>query len=186
MKRGPVEYREGRQSFYFEDKWLIAKYDEASCHKKLNSAVSGSKAVDFCGLVDGVDAVYLIEVKDFRTHEAVNWNRVKPTTGDLAREVAQKVRDTLAGMIGAGRVEKGDWAKSAKRCGSVNTNLLIVLWLEVDGCGPADRHIKPMLDAHMQKLKESLRWAGARVMVVNEAVGADFVPNLRVHTIARP
>jgi len=41
VRRGPVEFHEGRQRFAFGDQWIVAKYDDEACSKALQKAVEG-------------------------------------------------------------------------------------------------------------------------------------------------
>jgi hypothetical protein len=185
MTRGPLELQEKRQRFFFDERWQIAKYDEASPCKALLRALQGSTAIDFCGRT--ADAIFLIEVKDFRTHHGENRERLDPSTAVLAKEVAQKVRDSIAGIVGAARASNDKfWAHIGRDCASPTVELFIVLWMEVDSYGQSAQQMKPRLDAHLKKLKEHLRWTGAHVMLLNEHVWADDLPGLQVRTVERP
>jgi len=185
MTQGPLEVQEKRQRFVFDQRWQVAKYDQESPCKALLRALPGSKAIDFCGRTS--DRVFLIEVKDFRTHHGENRERLDPSTAALAREVAEKVRDSIAGIVGAGRTSDDRfWAHVGKSCGSPAVKLVIVLWMEIDSHGQSAQQMKPKLDAHLKKLKEHLRWTGAHVMLLNEHVWADDLPGLQVRTVERP
>ncbi|MER2546316.1 MAG: hypothetical protein ABTS16_23250 [Candidatus Accumulibacter phosphatis] len=130
--------------------------------------------------------MFFIEVKDFRAYHTQNRDRIDASTGDLAREVAQKVRDSIAGIVGAGRTFDRDWTRIGKACASPKVQLVVVLWMEIDSHGLTSQAIKPRLDVHRKKLKEHLRWLNARVMLLNERVWANDIPGLQVSTIARP
>ena len=185
MTRGPLELKEKRQRFAFDERWQVAKYDEDSPCKALQRLLPGSKAIDFCGRTP--DAVFLIEVKDFRTYHAENRERLDASTAVLAREVAQKVRDSIAGIVGAARTSNDKfWAHIGRGCASPAVDLFIVLWMEVDSYGQTAQQMKPGLNAHLQKLKEHLRWTGAHVLLLNEHVWADDLPGLQVRTVERP
>lgn len=83
--------REGSLDFYFDSECHpVEKYDELKFYRRqFKKTCSSTKAVDF---ICGTDSIrYLIEVKDYRLHA-----RTKPS--GLAEEVAQKARDTLAGL----------------------------------------------------------------------------------------
>lgn len=88
-----IEINEGGLTFVFPEPCEAAKYDGWEFYQKRFQSTAGvSKAVDMV-CVTGRSA-WLIEVKDYRVHP-----RTKPI--DLADEVAQKVRDTLAGLAAA-------------------------------------------------------------------------------------
>ena len=88
-----TEIEEGDLTFSFPDRCEASKYDEWSFYRnQFQSVAGGSKAVDML-CIDG-DAVWLIEVKDYRQNP-----RTKLI--DLYDEVARKIRDTLSGLAAA-------------------------------------------------------------------------------------
>lgn len=108
-------YEEGSQRFVFQcSEWEWAhRYDGSKEQKNLGNAISGSKAVDF--VAHGKKYILLLEVKDFCGHEKENLWRITgetdhakklgitlgPQDHALHHELALKVRDTLAGLVGA-------------------------------------------------------------------------------------
>jgi hypothetical protein len=95
--------------FEFDDQWTaVEKWDDAAAFKdgirKLNGEVwnndrktfesVGAKAVDIVGVL-GRD-LYVIEVKDFRGHPETTKQQVQ----GRSLEIACKVRDTVAGLVG--------------------------------------------------------------------------------------
>ena len=96
----PVTLREEDLDFTFDATWQVcSQWDKEGVYSDLKTQASGSKGVDFVGLRGG--ALYLIEVKDYRTVEHQSSTREKLTDDMLADIVAAKVRDTVAGLIGA-------------------------------------------------------------------------------------
>ncbi len=91
----PSIFQEGRQQFEFDDHWSVEKYDDAKFYRKLCEQVVGTKAVDFVRL-ENREAVWFIELKDFRGHKIDNKHR---WSAELPGEFAQKIRDTLPGLI---------------------------------------------------------------------------------------
>ena len=86
----PVTLEEGRLKFQFEEASVPWKYDDSSFYRhQFQSFAGGAKGVDF--LCHTKDTLWLIEVKDYRAHE-------RQKSQDLSEEVAEKVRDTLAGL----------------------------------------------------------------------------------------
>lgn len=80
--------------FYFPSNWLASKYDDWTYYQKhFRQIVTRTKAVDVLA-IDPQNTAWLIEVKDYRTHP-----RSKKTP--LPNEIAQKVRDSLAGIASA-------------------------------------------------------------------------------------
>src|SRR4051794_8602213 len=98
-----------KQRFAFGDGWVAAfKYDDTRyyergplrCHGELDGVGHGTKAVDVVALHLHA-GLLLLEVKDFRGYRIQNKPRLK--SGEIAVEVALKIRDTVAGLIGAAR-----------------------------------------------------------------------------------
>lgn len=87
------ELVEGKLIFAFPLPLRAEKYDDWSFYRnQLTNAFGGAKAVDILCL--DTDCGWLIEVKDYRQHR-----RTKPS--ELGMEIAEKVRDTLAGLVAA-------------------------------------------------------------------------------------
>lgn len=107
------------------------KWDDHRGHQMGVGKLQG-KAVDFV-VVPTVGPSTFIEVKDYRGFRIAN--KPKRTTGALAQAVADKVRDTLAGLYWAssrdelGREELRAPIKAHSTHGS---KLWVVLWLEED------------------------------------------------------
>lgn len=116
--------------FRFDDRWVVIKYDDHRDYVERIKHLPETKAVDFVALVDE-RFFYFIEVKDFRGHRIENRDRV---LGDgLAIEVAQKVRDTIAGIVAAhhcGNIEV--WERFIECLTSSRTPVRVLLWLEDD------------------------------------------------------
>jgi hypothetical protein len=89
--------QEGNLRFGFPDDWAVVKYDESSFYRDQIERCEGTKAVDIIAYSRG--DMFIIEVKDFRGYRIQNKERL--TNSDLAIEIAQKVRDTMAGMYRA-------------------------------------------------------------------------------------
>ena len=83
---------EGSLTFSFSDAHEAVKYDEWPFYRRCFQVIPHTKAMDIICVTS--EAVWLIEIKDYRKH-----NRKKQ--GTIEEEVAQKVRDTLAGLAAA-------------------------------------------------------------------------------------
>lgn len=114
---------EGKLTFDFPDNWQASKFDEWSFYRnQFQKVCGGAKAVDMLAIAPQV-CCWTIEVKDYRQHR-----RTKAI--DLAEEIAEKVRDSLAALVAA-RVNTDDadekaMAEAALRC----PRLRVVLHLE--------------------------------------------------------
>ncbi len=112
--------------FTFPEGWLASKYDDWSHYRSHRDQFDrmnvGVKAVDVLAVEPG-ECCWLVEVKDYRLHQ-----RTKAI--DIAAEFAQKVRDTLAGLVAsqflANDAQERDSARRALRA----TRLRVVLHLE--------------------------------------------------------
>lgn len=179
---------EGKLRFEFESQWRVARYDgdedAVPAHAFYRNQVSRlpeTKAVDFVGILVGEG--YLIEVKDFRGYRIPNKKRL--SSGDLAIEVAQKVRDTIAGLVGAVRNETNPSILT-------DTGLLlfkkaetvrIVLWLEDDAAVDPKAWAEE-LNTLTTRIQTYLRWLTPRVLVVSISTYADKPPGIKVSNVS--
>lgn len=170
------EKPESRLRFRFEAPWrLVEKWDEHDCYTSGLHRYPTTAAVDFIGLYGSEP--YFIEVKNFRKYRIENKRRL--TSGELVEEVADKVRDTVAGMVWA--MDRGfDTSSVAPLLAQLfepqeqrRRKCNVVLWLEEDlQPRPADR------SALAQGIKRRLRWFNPKVIVLDrEGPG---LPGLRV------
>ncbi len=165
--------------------WDVVKYDEHPLHKDgigclqramicrecLEKVVcarcgkgsgEGTKAVDIVGQRQG--CLYLIEVKDFRKYRIENRRRL--LDGDLAVEVALKVRDTLAGLAGAVHARSSErWRAWAELM--LKRPPKVLLWLEQDRAEGDDRGRGRPLTLK-DRLDQNLQWLHPHVMVVDQ------------------
>lgn len=188
---------EGKLSFTFDDDWTTVKYDdhrdftkgihklngkiEGSDHsgkndagKNATEASVGTKAVDILGVFQ--NTLYLIEIKDFREHRIENKKRIK--NGALALEVAVKVRDTIAGMVGASRQgsDLETWKGFVKPLLNTSHPIQVILFLEEDPDAPDTT--RTLTD----ELKRRLQWLTPRVMVANRT--KNRLPRLEISSTA--
>lgn len=150
------------------DAAVAIKWDDHRAFREGIAKLQGSKAVDVAILGEDLGVV-LLELKDFRSHRIENKKRL--TAGDLAVEVAEKVRDSLAGLTWAharpradGDVERlvgGLYVRGSE------PKLLVVLWLEEDQAPPAHQ-----LDPIRSAIESALRPITAKVIVTSRAVEA--------------
>ena len=88
-----TDLTEGRLIFSFANQCNAVAYDQWSFVRNQYQSVCGStKAVDFLCLDGGV--LWIIEVKDYRLPRT-------PKPSNLSITVAQKVRDSIAGLVAA-------------------------------------------------------------------------------------
>ena len=127
----PTIITEGAIQFEFTDKWTALKFDEETGYKNWIEKLDETKAIDILSLYE-TSALYLIEVKDFRGHRIKNESRL--VSGELAIEVGQKVRDSLACIIGAGRnpSQMDKWSIYKQALCNGDVKVYAILWLEYD------------------------------------------------------
>ena len=163
------------QRFTFDEGWVVFKYDSAGTgYFAIRDAMTGTKACDFLGLWNN-SAAYLIEVKDFRGFRIQNKPRLGK--GELALEVAQKVRDTLAGIVAGCRRGDGNYAWSELRAclTSSQEEVFVVLCLEDDGSQD-----KAKLGVQAELIRQKLAWLRPKVRVVSQKVNPGKLQGLLV------
>jgi hypothetical protein len=107
----------------FDEGWRVSKYDEWGHYRnQFIKVCEGVKAVDVLALEPKV-CCWLVEVKDYRRHA-----RTKPS--ELAEEVAEKVRDTVAGLVGAQFCAADETKRKSARQALRSRNLRVVLHVE--------------------------------------------------------
>lgn len=157
-----MKIQEGRLVFDFktDDESCATQYDEWSFYRKQFIGVtSGTKAVDFIYVDKTQSITWLIEVKDYRHADT---QPIKPS--ELSTAVAQKVRDSLAGLAVA-RCNANDLAEREFSQDALSTSRLRVV-LHMEQTQPSHRFINP---ADMRlKLKQQLKAVDAHPEVVNQ------------------
>jgi hypothetical protein len=166
-------FEEGHQRFTFDGRqWLVVKYDDHRDYREKIARLDGSKAVDFVGVHGGENgSLYWIEVKDFRGYRIQNKRRL--SDGELAQEAAEKVRDSVAGVVGAYRTsaDPDTWRPLVRALGRKTPPIRVLLWLEEDGMpGPRGRRDNAA-QVLAQQLKRKLRWLTARAFVAGQGLG---------------
>lgn len=172
------------QRFEFGDQWSAAfKYDDTTFYRKeairLQGDVDGvsqsTKAVDVVGLHEQ-SGLLLLEAKDFRGHRIANKPRIE---GEVAVEVAVKVRDTIAALVGASRKPVNEFPSEVLVAALQRSKeVVVVLWLEDDSFHNADR-AKQRLTTLNGVLKSKLAWLNVRTFVLSSSV-ANRLPHLVV------
>ena len=170
------------QMFAFGDTWVSAlKYDDTDFYQnKIKDVLPHTKAVDLLA-VHPIKGLLLLEAKDFRGHRIPNKQRL--VSGELAIEVALKVKDTVAGVMGSSRSRIREFEMVGKHVISTE-KLIVVLWLEDD----TSRNIlewKGRLDVINQKIKEKLAWLGPVRTYVLSSQTENKLPDLTVTNLKK-
>ena len=111
----------------FDGTWTVTQWDKRAEYRKGLETLDSSKAVDFAGV--RARTLALIEMKDFRGTRIENKPR---TEAELYTEVALKVRDSIAGFVGAVRMAEHaeDLVAIGKACVTAK-RVEIILWLAI-------------------------------------------------------
>ena len=175
------------QRFEFGDQWSVSfKYDDTTFYRKeairLQAEIDGvpqsTKAVDVVGLHD-TSGLLLLEAKDFRGNRIANKLRLD---GEIAAEVAVKVRDTIAALVGASRKPVDEFPSELLVAALQHgREVMVVLWLEDDSFRNADR-AKQRLNTLNGVLKSKLAWLHVKTFVLSSSV-ANRLPHLVVSNL---
>lgn len=156
--------------FEFGPGWSVVKWDDDAAYKRLDKRLPGTKAVDFLAVYG--QKLYFIEVKDGRKDEAAFRHRLK--TGELFLEVGQKVRDSMAGLVGALHVASHDEKWEPFRQALLNPPIRVVLWLELSQ-GPHGPHalmeLKAETNTREQQLMSRVDRLARRAIVASTRLG---------------
>ena len=170
--------KEGSLLFKFDNKWNVFKFDVHNFYRNKIGRLDKTKAVDILGIYER--ELYFIEIKDFRAHRIENKNRIK--NGDLAIEIAQKVRDSVACIVGAWRTEE-IWKSYAGLLYDRKKKLKVIIWLETDEL-PACYYMRQKVRASVSTkvFKKKIAWLTSHVLVcslkINDLPGVE-VCNLK-------
>ncbi len=177
-------FAEGSLEFDFGNKWRVVKLDEHRDYRDRIGKLESTKAVDFLGILDEQE-LYLIEVKDFRGHRIETKDRL--SKGELPIEVAQKVRDSLACIVGAYHTssEPEYWQPYARLLCHRDRGIKIVLWLENDPL-PSHRRARQKAKASISGnvFKQKLTWLTSHILVCGS--GKKDLPDVTVSNLSRP
>jgi len=173
--------------------------DEHRDYRKHIGKLDGTKAVDFVGLYDN-EVLYFIEVKDFRGHRIENKERLlkgklpscQLVNGEcqfdkgclsLPIELAQKVRDSIACIIGSCRTssEPEVWLPYANCL--CHQKIKVILWLEHDLPDYPLLRKKAMASISTKIFKQKLKWLTAKVLVCSS--DKQGLPDVKVSNLHR-
>lgn len=174
-------WNEGKLRFSFSEQWQIIKLDQHPQYLQGIEKLDGTKAVDFVGLFNQRD-LYFIEVKDFRGYRIENKQRLR--SGELAIEVGQKVRDSLACLIAGCRATQSEnsWQTFAQRMVRKDTVIRVILWLEQDLPFQQSQQAQKAQDViFLKQIKAKVAWLTNRVSVVALNSLTHQLPDVQIH-----
>ena len=171
----PTEFIESGICFSFEaSKWThLIQYDAQTDYRKIQQAIEKTKAVDFIGILDK-SILSFIEVKNFKGRRIENKSRIENGEEPLELEVAQKVRDTLAGITGAIRHSthlKDHFEIYQQYLSNLKKDIHVVLWLEEDNhphpLPVRNKRAKALGGSLTIRLRQKLIWLTPHVMITD-------------------
>lgn len=175
-----MEFIESDLKFVFdEQQWdFITQFDIEKDYTKVKNSLSETKAIDFLGIQS--NRLYLFEIKGFRGYgdqESVQ-KRLAKDAEDLTTEIAQKVRDTLACLLGGARNstnQSDNWQKCCEIIAKNNHKLIVVAWIEEDIKNKIIEKRKKVKNSIRQdKLKQKLSWLTKHIFIVNTKTDVDI------------
>lgn len=177
--------------FEFSTAWWLEQYDNLTDYINLKNVVPGSKGVDFIGILNN-ETLSFIEVKNFRGHRIESKPRLQLGEDPIEIEVAQKVRDTLAGITAAARNSthlKNEWQRVLTFLQNDKKNVEVILWLEEDSFSHSvvanARRNKSNSGTLSRRVKQKMTWLTTRVFVCHisdnqykESLAVNFIQPL--------
>ena len=167
-----MEFEESKLRFIFDEAhWSVIKYDDHRNHTTIK--INEHKAIDFLALYK-TNTIVLFEIKSFRKHRLDPKTQVRMANGaeELTTEIAQKVRDSIAGIIGAGRnldsIDYPHWSQLSKKIIKTTNEVYVIAWVEEDmPNGYLRQKYKSKSTVNIDKLKNKLKWLNVKVSVRN-------------------
>ncbi|MCU0445483.1 MAG: hypothetical protein MUE85_11245 [Microscillaceae bacterium] len=163
-------FEESNIRFIFSEEYNLLKSDGEVNFEKVKQYLLNTKDIDFIGLFMN-EKVFLMEVKNFC---GVPGEEIEM----LCNEVAQKLRDTIAIIVGASRNTTNNpdfWQKLHQSMGKANKEIIYVFWLEEDLI-PRQRDRMSTIAA---KLKQKCKWLTTRISV--QSISNNSLPGLTVN-----
>jgi hypothetical protein len=150
----------------------------------LDGRNEGTKAVDFIGLRN--DDIWLFEVKDFRNRSTAWEHRI----GELPLELALKVRDTLAGIVGSHyQHETAPWARDVVAQIAERSPLTVVAVIArpVHWRNEPPAKLKMRNDVLMKRTRQLLAWLTRRVLVIDPMLALEvaMLPEVAITSLAQ-
>jgi hypothetical protein len=168
-----MDCTEGNLEFQFDQNWDVIKYDGHNFYQQRAKKLREMKAADFVAVNKNQCKLYIIEVKDFRIEHPESLT-------NLADTVAQKVRDTVAGLVGAHHsTGAGDWALPVKCLGSLRQEIYVVFLCELRNSTSPER-----LSSLTDRLKKNLGWLTKRVIAVDLNTFGKTAPGVTVKNLS--
>jgi hypothetical protein len=193
----PTKLDVEKLSFTFGKSWFVIKWDDHDGYRKgigkihgmLDGKSESTKAADLVGIYD--KQLFIIEVKDFRVvHDeqhgtqpnAINF---KGRWKELPLEIALKVRDTLAGLVGYTSLGKcSEISDIVGRC--LNSPVTVISCVLQDRRPNEPDSKRKARDSELRKnLENKLSWLRSNVKLIDPLIEPDRLPDVSVDNLAK-
>lgn len=169
-------FEESSVKFHFFSPTI--QYDSTDYYRRFVLKLPSTKAVDFITVHEGrtnIKRLYLMEVKNFEVNNRETKERTNPDGRDpLHIEIAQKVKDTLAGLVGAMTLadrecfsELAPYHQFIRSKEFLQDRLVVIAFIEgsrLSGYGKGHKNGELGLQRAIEK---SLKWLNCEVRVLN-------------------
>lgn len=174
-----IVFEESNLKFTFHRNiWEVVKFDddENIDYHKVSKNIQGTRAVDFIGILNS-RSLYFFEIKNFRGHGNDPQSQIRLSHGaeKLTSEIAQKVRDSVACIVGASRnsTNRAQFWQDTLNIIKDNHDFRIIAWIEEDTTTDSYKikYRKSVLTTRNSKLKNKLNWLCSRIFItsINES-----------------
>lgn len=166
------EYKESGLLFRFTEQWEVYQLDlEPDYREKICRQVPETKCIDFIGFNQSKDILLFVEVKSFRGYgNRTNVQRLVGTNDDITVEIAQKVRDSLAVLIGGARHSThlpDNWKKCIDHLNK-DKALKVIAWVEMDiSTANLLKRANVNMSTWRNELRKRLTWLTSDVQILN-------------------
>lgn len=166
------EFNESGLLFRFNDQWEVYQLDiEPDYKEKICRLVPETKSIDFIGFNETQNILLFVEVKSFRGYgNRTNIQRLTGENDDITVEVAQKVRDSLATIVGGARHSTNLIDKWKKYVDHLNKGkiLKVIAWVELDiSTTNILRRTNVNINTRKKELRKRLTWLTSDVQILN-------------------
>lgn len=182
------EFRESGLHFRFDDRWDVCQLDtEADYRNKIARQIPETRSIDFIGFNETEKILLFVEVKSFRGYgNRKNMRRLTGEEDDLTIEIAQKVRDSLATIIGGARHSthlSDTWKKYISHLNQGEA-LKVIAWVELDvHTQTLLSRAKINMGTRRRELKKRLTWLTSDVQILNTRNYAHEIEGMEVTLI---
>lgn len=166
------EFKESGLLFKFGDEWDVYQLDEeADYRQKICKQIPETRCIDFIGYHKAGKILLFIEVKGFRGYgNRTNIQRLTGEKDNITVEIAQKVKDSLAIIIGGARNSTNlpeVWKEHAEHLVE-NGSLKVIAWVELDvSTENLLRRAKTNMSIKRKELRKRLTWLTSDVDILN-------------------